>query len=227
MKFEPTKLPMTNEEIRREYLEAKDRPKQIWILADENLCSVSRIEDILRSEGVFGCEPLPEDPGEFYNKEIVQILKKEHEEQEAMLNTLHYPYEEGDGGDTDATLHVKEEPQTRVDETIGQAVTLDAVKKLERVGGEFKKFIDTRLNMTVCTLELNEDAALAVAAMIAYCLKRCDAKMEQINASLEEIARRRRDQELVRDTLLSIKERLPKFEKFNFEKSNLFDEEGK
>ena len=45
-------LPMTNEEIRREYLEAKDRKAQIAILADENLCSVSKIRSVLESEGV-------------------------------------------------------------------------------------------------------------------------------------------------------------------------------
>ena len=45
-------LPMTNEEIRKEYLEAKDRKAQIAILADENLCSVSKIRSVLESEGV-------------------------------------------------------------------------------------------------------------------------------------------------------------------------------
>ena len=45
-------LPMTNEEIRREYLKAKDRKAQIAILADKNLCSVSKIRSVLESEGV-------------------------------------------------------------------------------------------------------------------------------------------------------------------------------
>ena len=209
MKREPAKLPMTNEEIRREYLEAKDRKAQIRILADENLCSVYMIKKILEEEGVY------------------------------KIKRCYARGEENDlGGETITTdppiivteepIYDVKEPQTRAGETIEEAVTLDAEEAewLKCAGGEFKKFMDTRLNMTVCTLELNENAALAVAAMVTYCLKRCDAKIEQINASLEEIAKRKRDQELVRDTLLSIKERLPKFEKFNFEKSNLFDEEG-
>lgn len=45
-------LPMTNEEIRREYLEAKDGAQQIRILADENLCSISKIKTVLEAQGV-------------------------------------------------------------------------------------------------------------------------------------------------------------------------------
>lgn len=45
-------LPMTPEEIKREYLEAKDGAQQIRILADENLCSVSKIKTVLESQGV-------------------------------------------------------------------------------------------------------------------------------------------------------------------------------
>ncbi len=45
-------LPMTPEEIKREYLEAKDRAQQIRILADENLCSVSKIKTVLEAQGV-------------------------------------------------------------------------------------------------------------------------------------------------------------------------------
>ena len=45
-------LPMTPEEIKREYLEAKDGAQQIRILADENLCSVSKIKTVLEAQGV-------------------------------------------------------------------------------------------------------------------------------------------------------------------------------
>lgn len=45
-------LPMTPEEIKREYLEAKDGAHQIRILADENLCSVSKIKTVLEAQGV-------------------------------------------------------------------------------------------------------------------------------------------------------------------------------
>ena len=69
MKHDPTKLPMTNEEIRREYLEAKDPKAQIRILADENLCSVGRIKDILKSEGVW-------EPRKYEEREIDIICRE-------------------------------------------------------------------------------------------------------------------------------------------------------
>ena len=43
---------MTNEEIIREYREAKTPLKQIGILADENMCSRGKIVEILRAAGV-------------------------------------------------------------------------------------------------------------------------------------------------------------------------------
>jgi len=45
-------LPMSDEEIRREYRLAKDPDKQIKILADENDCSTREIRDILRAGGL-------------------------------------------------------------------------------------------------------------------------------------------------------------------------------
>lgn len=49
-------LPMTVEEICRDYRQAKDKKGQIEILADRNLCTREAIEDMLRSRG----EGLPE-----------------------------------------------------------------------------------------------------------------------------------------------------------------------
>ena len=49
-------LPMTVEEICRDYRQAKDKKGQIEILADRNLCTREAIEDVLRSRG----EELPE-----------------------------------------------------------------------------------------------------------------------------------------------------------------------
>lgn len=46
------KRPMTDQEIVREYLEAKSPGKQIRILADENLCTPETIRNILRREGI-------------------------------------------------------------------------------------------------------------------------------------------------------------------------------
>lgn len=43
---------MTNEEICREYQQAKNKQYQIKILADENLCSVEEIRQILINAGV-------------------------------------------------------------------------------------------------------------------------------------------------------------------------------
>lgn len=44
-------LPMTVEEICRDYRTAKDKKNQIEILADRNLCTKEVIEDVLRSRG--------------------------------------------------------------------------------------------------------------------------------------------------------------------------------
>lgn len=44
---------MTDEEICREYREAKYPSKQVKILADENACSVSKIMDVLKRAGVY------------------------------------------------------------------------------------------------------------------------------------------------------------------------------
>jgi len=45
-------MEMTNEEICRNYRQAKYRQRQIKILADENLCSVEEIRRILIDSGV-------------------------------------------------------------------------------------------------------------------------------------------------------------------------------
>ena len=45
---------MTDEEIVREFLEAKDQAKQVKILADENLCTPQTIRNILKRNGVLG-----------------------------------------------------------------------------------------------------------------------------------------------------------------------------
>lgn len=61
-------LPMTDEEICREYREAKYPSKQVKILADENACSVGKIVDVLKRAGVYpppAAESTPpEDPAE-------------------------------------------------------------------------------------------------------------------------------------------------------------------
>lgn len=46
------KRPMSDQEIVREYLAAKEPGKQIKILADENLCTPETIRNILRREGI-------------------------------------------------------------------------------------------------------------------------------------------------------------------------------
>ena len=45
---------MTDGEIVREFLEAKDQAKQVKILADENLCTPQTIRNILKRNGVLG-----------------------------------------------------------------------------------------------------------------------------------------------------------------------------
>lgn len=56
-------MQMTNEEIARSYREAKDKKKQIGILAELNLCSRTEIEYILRDEGLHpGYQRKPKEP---------------------------------------------------------------------------------------------------------------------------------------------------------------------
>lgn len=50
-------LPMSDEEIRREYRLAKDPKKQLKILADENDCSVSTIRSIVSADQMRGTLP--------------------------------------------------------------------------------------------------------------------------------------------------------------------------
>lgn len=51
-------LPMSDEEIRREYRLAKDQKKQLKILADENACSVSTIRSIVSADQLGGFIPI-------------------------------------------------------------------------------------------------------------------------------------------------------------------------
>ena len=53
-------LPMSDEEIRREYRLAKDPKKQLKILADENDCSVSTIRSIVLADQLSGFVPIQE-----------------------------------------------------------------------------------------------------------------------------------------------------------------------
>ena len=53
-------MQMTNEEICREYRQAKNRQNQIRILADENLCSVDEIRKILIDGGALKPKPKKE-----------------------------------------------------------------------------------------------------------------------------------------------------------------------
>lgn len=53
-------LPMSDEEIRREYRLAKDPKKQLKILADENDCSVSTIRSIVSADQLSGFVPIQE-----------------------------------------------------------------------------------------------------------------------------------------------------------------------
>ena len=53
-------LPMSDEEIRREFRLAKDPKKQLKILADENACSVSTIRSIVFADQLGGFVPFQE-----------------------------------------------------------------------------------------------------------------------------------------------------------------------
>lgn len=66
---------MTNEEIVRDYRAAKNRTKQIGILADENMCSKRGIVDILLEMG-------EEVPGNFLSKGKKKAAALEQPEQE-------------------------------------------------------------------------------------------------------------------------------------------------
>ena len=99
-------LPMTVEEICRDYRTAKDKKNQIEILADRNLCTKEVIEDILRSRG----EELSEDKpvpraakwtvqeedrlrklaGEGRtSKEIAELMDRTHKAVEQKLSKMH------------------------------------------------------------------------------------------------------------------------------------------
>lgn len=60
-------MQMTNEEICRSYRQAKNRQYQIKILADENLCSVEEIRQILIDNGALVPKP-PKKIGNFCSK---------------------------------------------------------------------------------------------------------------------------------------------------------------
>jgi len=198
MKREPAKLPMTNEEIRREYLEAKDRKKQIRILADENLCSVGKIKDILKIEGVWEPRKYERKTAPcFEDDPFVDVI-------DACDDNTYYPYKEG-GSDTDATLHVKEEPQTRVDETIEEAVTLDAEKteKLERVGETLQRFMEKRHTVT-----FTEDEYYTVNAIALHMLDLNAKKIDRLEADLKRINEHLSEQRAVGNILRGIIEKV-------------------
>ena len=186
MKHDPTKLPMTNEEIRREYLEAKDRKAQIRILADENLCSVYMIKKILEEEGVY------------------------------KIKRCYARGEENDlGGETITTdppiivteepIYDVKEPQTRVDETIEEAVTLDAEKaeQLERVEEAFKKFMEKRHTVT-----FTEDEYYTVNAIALHMLDLNAKKIDRLEADLKRINEHLSEQRAVGNILRGIIEKV-------------------
>ena len=186
MKREPAKLPMTNEEIRREYLEAKDRKAQIRILADENLCSVYMIKKILEEEGVY---------------KIKRCYARGEE------NNL--------GGETVTTdppiivteepIYDVKEPQTMVEETIEEAVTLDAEKaeKLKFVDEEFEKFMEKRLTVT-----FTEDEYYTVNAIALHMLDLNAKKIDRLEADLKRINEHLSEQRAVGNILRGIIEKV-------------------
>lgn len=186
MKHDPTKLPMTNEEIRREYLEAKDRKAQIRILADENLCSVYMIKKILEEEGVY------------------------------KIKRCYARGEENDlGGETITTdppiivteepIYDVKEPQTRVDETIEEAVTLDAEKaeQLERAGETLQRFMEKRHTVT-----LTEDEYYTVNAIALHMLDLNAKKIDRLEADLKRINEHLSEQRAVGNILRGIIEKV-------------------
>ncbi len=66
-------LPMSDEEIRREFLQAKDPKKQLKILADENCCSVGTIRSIVSADPLSGFVPIQE------------LVEKEKEKEKKMI----------------------------------------------------------------------------------------------------------------------------------------------
>lgn len=67
-------MQMTNEEIARSYREAKDKKKQIGILAELNLCSRTEIEYILRDEGLHpGYQRKPKEPKKAAKKAVKEL----------------------------------------------------------------------------------------------------------------------------------------------------------
>ena len=67
-------LPMSDEEIRREYRLAKDPKKQLKILADENDCSVSTIRSIVSADQPRGTLPSQEPAEKEAEKEKNMIV---------------------------------------------------------------------------------------------------------------------------------------------------------
>ena len=67
-------LPMSDEEIRREYRLAKDPKKQLKILADENDCSVSTIRSIVSADQPRGTLPIQEPAEKEAEKEKNMIV---------------------------------------------------------------------------------------------------------------------------------------------------------
>ena len=186
MKHDPTKLPMTNEEIRREYLEAKDRKAQIRILADENLCSVYMIKKILEEEGVY------------------------------KIKRCYARGEENDlGGETITTdppiiateepIYDVKEPQTRVDEIIEEAVTLDAEKaaQLERAGETLQRFMEKRHIVT-----FTEDEYYTVNAIAVHMLDLNAKKIDRLEADLKRINEHLSEQRAVGNILRGIIEKV-------------------
>lgn len=174
MKREPTKLPMTDEEIRREYLEAKDRKKQIRILADENLCSVSRIKDILKSEGVWEPRKYERKATPYFEDDpLVDVI-------DACDDNTYYPYEEGDGGDTNAMLHVNDGKETSA-----------------------QSFMEKRHTVT-----FTEDEYYTVNAIALHILDLNAKKIDRLEADLKRINEHLNEQRAVGNILRGIIEKV-------------------
>lgn len=71
---------MSNEEIKREYNEAKDKKKQIGILAELNCCSKKEIQNILENKNPLEVSIFEEiDKVETEMKNLHEELKKKEE----------------------------------------------------------------------------------------------------------------------------------------------------
>ena len=186
MKREPAKLPMTNEEIRREYLEAKDPKAQIRILADENLCSVGRIKDVLKREGVWEprkyerkAAPIGEDDP------LVDLI-------DACDDDMFFPYKEG-GGNTDALLHIKE------------AVTTDPkeAEKLKFIDEEHEKYI-TKMH----TVKFSPEEYETVNAIALHMLDLNEKERDRLEAEKKKIDERIEEQRVLANHLRGILEKV-------------------